>query len=225
MDNVITAMTSDGMVAPSYWIDPKSGNNYMVTVQYANSWINNMSMEDFEKFRCVACVRPVTRRCRKLARRAISQASRFPRLDTVILDFFHVSEHLGELAKAWHGVGTEAAEKQHAEWAHQLKREGGEKMLARLRGLELPPRQSLREVWRATVTYFENQSHRMDYPKYVSKGWRIGSGPGTGVQDGDQPTPEEIGTALGFGRLGRGRSPESVILERTRAMECLLVER
>ncbi len=36
VDNVITAMTSDGMVAPSYWIDPKSGNNYMVTVQYAN---------------------------------------------------------------------------------------------------------------------------------------------------------------------------------------------
>jgi multidrug efflux pump subunit AcrB len=48
VDNVITAMTSDGMVAPSYWIDPKSGNNYMVTVQYANRFLNNMSMQDFE---------------------------------------------------------------------------------------------------------------------------------------------------------------------------------
>jgi multidrug efflux pump subunit AcrB len=48
VQNVITAMTSDGMIAPSYWIDPKSGNNYMVTVQYANSLINNMSMEDFQ---------------------------------------------------------------------------------------------------------------------------------------------------------------------------------
>jgi multidrug efflux pump subunit AcrB len=48
VDNVITAMTSDGQVAPSYWIDPKSGNNYMVTVQYANRFLNNMSMEDFE---------------------------------------------------------------------------------------------------------------------------------------------------------------------------------
>ena len=48
VDNVITAMTSDGMVAPSYWIDPKSGNNYMVTVQYANRWINNMSLEDLK---------------------------------------------------------------------------------------------------------------------------------------------------------------------------------
>jgi multidrug efflux pump subunit AcrB len=48
VDNVITAMTSDGMVAPSYWIDPKSGNNYMVTVQYANRWLNHMTMQDFE---------------------------------------------------------------------------------------------------------------------------------------------------------------------------------
>ncbi len=48
VQNVITAMTSDGMVAPSYWIDPKSGNNYMVTVQYANKMLNNMSMQDLE---------------------------------------------------------------------------------------------------------------------------------------------------------------------------------
>lgn len=48
VDNVITALTSDGMVAPSYWIDPKSGNNYLVTVQYANRWINNMSLEDLK---------------------------------------------------------------------------------------------------------------------------------------------------------------------------------
>ncbi|MGA7110716.1 MAG: efflux RND transporter permease subunit [Terracidiphilus sp.] len=48
VDNVVTALTSDGMVAPSYWIDPKSGNNYMVTVQYANNVLNNMSMESFE---------------------------------------------------------------------------------------------------------------------------------------------------------------------------------
>ncbi len=48
VNDVITAMTSDGMIAPSYWIDPKSGNNYMVTVQYANQQIHNMNMEDFE---------------------------------------------------------------------------------------------------------------------------------------------------------------------------------
>src|ERR1700747_2611834 len=28
IDNLITALTSDVMIAPSYWVDPKSGNNY-----------------------------------------------------------------------------------------------------------------------------------------------------------------------------------------------------
>ena len=46
VDDVITAFTSDGMIAPSYWIHPRSGNNYMVTVEYAPRWIDNMTMED-----------------------------------------------------------------------------------------------------------------------------------------------------------------------------------
>ncbi len=58
VDNVITALTSDGMVAPSYWIDPKSGNNYMVTVQYSNRWIDNMTMQDFNSIP-MRGVRPV----------------------------------------------------------------------------------------------------------------------------------------------------------------------
>ena len=47
VDNVITALTSNGMIAPSYWVDPKSGNNYMLTVQYFNQKINSMTMTDF----------------------------------------------------------------------------------------------------------------------------------------------------------------------------------
>jgi len=47
VNNVITALTSNGMIAPSYWIDPKSGNNYMLTVQYFNQKINSMTMSDF----------------------------------------------------------------------------------------------------------------------------------------------------------------------------------
>jgi len=47
VDNVITALTSDGMIAPSYWIDPKTGNNYMLTVQYFNKKIDSMTMTDF----------------------------------------------------------------------------------------------------------------------------------------------------------------------------------
>jgi len=44
VDNVITALTSNGVIAPSYWIDPRSGNNYMLTVQYSNQQIGAMTM-------------------------------------------------------------------------------------------------------------------------------------------------------------------------------------
>jgi multidrug efflux pump subunit AcrB len=49
VDNVITALTSNGMIAPSYWIDPKTGNNYMLTVQYSDNKIGHMTLDDFKQ--------------------------------------------------------------------------------------------------------------------------------------------------------------------------------
>jgi len=43
VDNVITALASNGMIAPSYWVDPKSGNNYLLTVQYKDAQIASMT--------------------------------------------------------------------------------------------------------------------------------------------------------------------------------------
>jgi len=43
---LITALTSDAMIAPSYWVDPKSGNNYFVTVQYPENQVK--SLEDLK---------------------------------------------------------------------------------------------------------------------------------------------------------------------------------
>src|SRR6185312_13180342 len=41
--NVITALTSNGMIAPSYWVDPKTGNDYLLTVQYPENIIHNFA--------------------------------------------------------------------------------------------------------------------------------------------------------------------------------------
>jgi multidrug efflux pump subunit AcrB len=41
--NVITALTSDQMIAPSYWVDPKTGNDYLLTVQYFEGLVKNMA--------------------------------------------------------------------------------------------------------------------------------------------------------------------------------------
>jgi multidrug efflux pump subunit AcrB len=42
VDNVITALTSNQMIEPSYWIDPRTGNDYYLTVQYPESDINSI---------------------------------------------------------------------------------------------------------------------------------------------------------------------------------------
>ncbi len=41
--DVITALTSDQMIAPSYWVDPKSGNDYFLTVQYPEGTVSNLA--------------------------------------------------------------------------------------------------------------------------------------------------------------------------------------
>jgi hydrophobic/amphiphilic exporter-1 (mainly G- bacteria), HAE1 family len=43
VDNIITALTSNGMIAPDYWIDPKTGNPYMLTVQYPEDEIKTLT--------------------------------------------------------------------------------------------------------------------------------------------------------------------------------------
>jgi hydrophobic/amphiphilic exporter-1 (mainly G- bacteria), HAE1 family len=43
VDNVITALNSNQMIAPSYWVDPKTGNDYMLTVQYPDAQIRSMN--------------------------------------------------------------------------------------------------------------------------------------------------------------------------------------
>jgi HAE1 family hydrophobic/amphiphilic exporter-1 len=43
VNNVITALTSNQMIAPSFWIDPRTGNDYMLTVQYRENQIRSLS--------------------------------------------------------------------------------------------------------------------------------------------------------------------------------------
>ncbi|MEK6398708.1 MAG: efflux RND transporter permease subunit, partial [Terriglobus sp.] len=46
VSNIITALTSNQMIAPSIWIDPNSGNNYFLTVMFKEGQIK--SLEDLK---------------------------------------------------------------------------------------------------------------------------------------------------------------------------------
>jgi hypothetical protein len=102
----------------------------------------------------------------------------FPRVEAVILDFFHAAEHLGDWAKAWHPDDAGAAAQRAGEWCHRLKHEGGAAVLAALTALDVSGRSpAVQEAHRELVGYLTHQVHRMDYPSYRAKGWQIGSGP------------------------------------------------
>ena len=46
LDNVVTSLTSNQMIAPNLWIDNKNGNNYFLTVQYPEAQIH--TVQDLE---------------------------------------------------------------------------------------------------------------------------------------------------------------------------------
>jgi hypothetical protein len=107
----------------------------------------------------------------KLARHHFSDAQQ-------ILDFYHASEHVWEIAKRVFGEGEAVG----AQWAEgcveRLREEGPRGLLGSLK--ELRPRE-LSAATRAAVIkeiqYFRRNRRRMQYPTYRSQGLMIGSGP------------------------------------------------
>lgn len=101
----------------------------------------------------------------------------FPRVEAVILDFYHVAEYLSEWSKVLHPDEAEAKDVAKT-WCHRLKHEGGDVVLADLKGIDVSVRSAtVQEAHRVVLVYFGNQVHRMDDPSYRAKGWLIGSGP------------------------------------------------
>lgn len=95
-----------------------------------------------------------------------------------ILDFYHVSEHLGKVAAALPGTGREG-EKAARAWCQErqkeLREQGPEPLLSWLRGWA-PESASAQEVKRKELGYFERNAERMNYPAYREQGLPIGSG-------------------------------------------------
>jgi hypothetical protein len=100
----------------------------------------------------------------------------FPRVEVIILDFFHPAERLTGLARLLHPQDEADAEDQARWWRQLLKEEGGAVLAAVLREWDWPRRPGLSEAVADLVGYLERQAHRMEYPEYLARGWCIGSG-------------------------------------------------
>jgi hypothetical protein len=98
----------------------------------------------------------------------------FPRAEK-ILDFHHAAEHLSAFAKVYRP--GPAAPPLLAAWCHSLKHAGGGTVI-RMLG-RLPCRKMTAEVrkeYDKLLNYLKNNEHRMDYPRYLRRGWQIASG-------------------------------------------------
>jgi hypothetical protein len=100
----------------------------------------------------------------------------FPRIEVVILDFYHPAEKLTGLARRLYPEDEALAEEQARQWRGLLKDEGGAVLAAVLSEWGWPRRPGLGEAVAELVGYLERHAHRMEYPEYLAKGWCIGSG-------------------------------------------------
>ncbi|CAN5848841.1 hypothetical protein BH23PLA1_BH23PLA1_39770 [soil metagenome] len=100
----------------------------------------------------------------------------FPRVEVVILDFFHPAEKLTGLARRLDPEDEAHAEEQARQWRGLLKDEGGAVLAAVLREGDWPRRPGLSEAVDEVASYLERHAHRMQYPEYLAHGWCIGSG-------------------------------------------------
>jgi len=101
--------------------------------------------------------------------------------DTQITDFYHASEYLADASQA---IFKKNQEKQRVEWleshCHNLKHEKNA-VIDQLKELTILREErklsdANREKLDATITYFTNQSPRMDYAEYIKNKLPIGSG-------------------------------------------------
>ena len=99
--------------------------------------------------------------------------------DFQILDFYHATEYLGDVAK----VAFPRNKVQREQWlkdaCHNLKHKQGaaSRLLKEMEALSEAPRsKAAREKLDAAITYFSNHKHQMSYSKYRAQNLPIGSG-------------------------------------------------
>lgn len=92
-----------------------------------------------------------------------------------IVDFFHVSQHLAEVAEARFGKGSPEARQWLSTRQEQLKTNRLDAVLADIRAWR-PTSAAKRQLRLGTFAYLANNAPRMRYQTFLEKGYHIGSG-------------------------------------------------
>jgi hypothetical protein len=95
-----------------------------------------------------------------------------------ILDFYHATEYVGELASLLFGSDEAQRLRQRERWTHRMKQADPSEMLQEVRDLVAQGGFSSEEIEKidGKIAYFENQTDRTRYGEFRAKGYFIGSG-------------------------------------------------
>ena len=150
----------------------------------------------------------------------------FPRVEVIILDFYHPAEKLTGLARLLYPKDENRAEEQARQWRQLLKDEGGAVLAAVLSEWDWPRRAGLSEAVGGVDRLPGASSPPHGVPRIPGPGLvhRQRRG-GERVQDGGRPTAEVGRDALGGGRSQRRLPSPRPLPQRERPVGGLLEPR
>jgi len=102
----------------------------------------------------------------------------------LLLDFYHMTEHLSNLAEALFGKGSDGAKSWYKRYREKIKHDscGVASMqrsvlynIKKLNNRKLSKKR--RDAIRREETFFSNNKSKMEYARFLENGWPIGSGP------------------------------------------------
>lgn len=100
-----------------------------------------------------------------------------PYISAMLLDFYHLSEHIWDAAKCCLG-DTDAAKQWARDQLHELKHVGAAGVIDAIAALNKNVRASPKKKrLRVLRDYITERWEMVEYPKALSQGWDIGSGP------------------------------------------------
>lgn len=104
--------------------------------------------------------------------------TRLPMLDAMVLDFFHLAEHVGKAANMCFGEGHEQTTKWTAAMLEAVRQEGAAGLLVGVSELCRAVRSpSKKKALKSLEQYVVKRAEMVDYPTFRAKGFDIGSGP------------------------------------------------
>ena len=104
--------------------------------------------------------------------------SKIPTLDEFILDFYHLSEHIWLASNTCFGINSQEAASFASELLHLAKHQGVTEILLILASKRKTLRsRDKRKALQDSINYIAKRIAQCDYPRYISEGWQIGSGP------------------------------------------------